>query len=323
MRPAVILVLLLGAACREEPVPPSPPEIAIAEEPPEDEWDVDPRGGRLVLGRPDGPVVALRVRDGGLLQVKDGDAWKDATLDGASAHLANARDLHAREMRRLGRPEREEPHGKGLGWGSPLFLSIEAEPAVPWQHVQWLLTLAAEEWFLKLHLSDGTREMLAFVPTNTAIEWIPERLPPFVVLEFDVIPRAGVSADWNGRKVLRPTKVAYRASAVRRGAQGRVGEIVARLETPDPGDTVPWIARARAAAAEIPRVRVLGRIRAARTVPFATVFDVMETVVSAGFADVNLLEECSVPSKELRSLPRLPYWPRSYDPPLSPPPEDD
>lgn len=311
MRHAALLVAFLATACREEPLPPSPPEIAMAEEPPDDDGDFDPRGGRLARGKPDGPVVALRLRDGGLLQTRVGDGWKDATLDDVSRILAATRDRNPKEI------SKDDFTG-----GSGVFVSIEAEPKVPWQHVLWLLCLAAEENYTKLHLTDGRREMLAFVPSNAAIEWIPERLPPYVVLQIDVIPRAGVTAPWDGTTVLRPTKVACRASAVRYGARGRMGDVVAGLETRD--DAGPWLARARAAANEIPRVRIVGQIRAANTVPFATVFDVMETFVDSGSPEVNLFDELlSIPSKAVRSMPRLPYPKRTLNPPVAPPPEDD
>lgn len=299
MRHGAILVSLLAAGCREEPVPPSPPEIAIAESPPQDDGDFDPRGGRLAHGKPDAPFVAFRLRDGGLLRMRVGDEWRDATLDDASRLLAAERDRTSR------------------------VLSVEAEPAVPWQHVQWLLTLAAEEYYSKVHLSDGTRDILALVPLESYVEWSPEKLPTYVVLRIDAIPRASVSADWNGTDVLRPTRIACRGSAVRHFRLRPFREVVGGLETLSLGDAVPWIARARTAAAEIPRVRIVGRIRAAHTVPFATVLDVMETCVRAGLPDVNLLDDLSIPSNAVRSMPRLPYPARGYDPPVRLPPEDD
>src|SRR5512134_663252 len=112
-----LLAFLALAACRKDDAKVGSPEIAIAEEPPADDFDFDPRGGRLALGEPDTLVVSLRLRDGGLLQTRVGEGWNDATLDDVSEHLIAARDGHAQEMCRIGKPERDEPDGYGI-WGS-------------------------------------------------------------------------------------------------------------------------------------------------------------------------------------------------------------
>lgn len=319
-RRMAILAFLAVAACRKEDEGGGLPEVAIAEEPPADDFGFgpDPRGGRLVAGDPDAPVVCIRLGDGGLLQTREGGGWKDATLNDVSEHLAAARDGHAREMRRIGKPEWDEPDGYGVR-GSSLFLSIEADPAVPWQHVQWLLTLAAEQHYYKLQLSDGARRMLAFVPLDAAIEWIPDELPPFVVLQVDIIPRAGVLADWNGAEALRPTRVAYRTSATRFTHRGPQGEVAAGIETRNLGDAGSWIAQARKVALGIPRAKFACQIRAGHTVPFARVFDAMETFLTAGVPDVDLLSHFSIPTRAARAMSRLPYPTRIYDTPLAPP----
>ncbi len=310
----VLVALLAFAACTKEGARPQPPEVAIEEEPPEDDgdsWGGDYlRRGWLARGEPDAPALHFRLRDGGRLQMKVGEAWRDATLDDCSSFLSTARDRHALEMRAIGKPEFEEPDPYGKGTG--LFLSIEADPTVPWQHVQWLLTLAAETKYYKLQLSDGARKMLAFIPLDAAIEWIPEQLPPYVVLQIDVIARAGVRADWDGAEVLRPTTVAYRASATRYRAFKPEGEVVARLETGNVREAGPWIGRAREAAKATTGAKVAGLLGAGNTVPFARVFDVMETFVSVGFPDLNLLGRC-VPPRAVRVASRLPYPARNYD----------
>jgi len=303
--PAYLVVLLAFAACGKRQS--GPPEIAITDEPPADEISDCVRPGRLVRGEPDAPVLRLRLRDGGLLQLEADGEWKDTTLDAGSEALAAARDRNKIEYPEDGIP------------GSALFASVEAEPAVPWQHVQWLLTIAAEMKYYKLRLSDGARHVLAFVPPNAAIEWVRDSLPPYVVLQIDVIPRAGVNVPWNETEVLRPTRFAYRASAVCYRSRGPAGEAVERLETGSLRDAGPWIARARKAAEAIPRAQVRGRIRAGYTVPFAAVFDAMETCVSEGLPEVDLLMDISIPPRAVRSMPRLPYPRRNYNPPIEPP----
>jgi hypothetical protein len=88
-RPVILVALLALAACGRKEA--GPPEVAITEEPPDDDGGHYVRTGRLAHGEPDAPAVSFRLRDGGLLQMKIGEEWRDATLNGASDLLATAR----------------------------------------------------------------------------------------------------------------------------------------------------------------------------------------------------------------------------------------
>ncbi len=109
--------------------------------------------GRIARGERDAPAVSVRLREGGVLQAKVGEEWKETKLKDLSALLKTSAEDYDREMQKTGKSGYDAVGTMKL---SRLFVSIDAEPTVPWQHIQWLMTIAAEQKNPKFELSDGT-----------------------------------------------------------------------------------------------------------------------------------------------------------------------
>ena len=246
--------------------------------------------GRLSKEKRDHDAVFLRVGEAGHLQVKDGEAWRDANLDEVSTTLYGAKRLHhAFEQKKGGTGY--EVVGGGVQ-ASKLFVSIEATPDTPWQHLQWLTTIAAEQQHYKLELSDGKRRVLAFLPTDMGIQPALDQHPTEILARVHLVARGEEEAKWGEAKVKRPARVAYKLGDREADDLAAVGE---------------WIATAKKAAAGTEGgVQVVGEIRAGHRVPFGKVFDVMETYLDKGVPAMNFYGT-QVPTAELRELKRLPY----------------
>jgi hypothetical protein len=266
---------------------------ALAEDDPvEDPTPALPHG-KLSRDKRDGPAVFVRLKEGGRLQLKDGEEWKDATLEKLGAFLDRAKRAHHAAMEKKAGSGYEIMPGGAKA--SKLFISIEADPETPWRHLLWLMTIAAEQKYYKLELSDGKRRMLVFLPIDGGIR---RRLdpPPEIKVAVHVISRSEKEAKWGDQTVMRPTKILYRTG----------NRETASL------DAVPrWITEAkRAADAEKNAVRT-GEIRAGLKVPFAKILDVMECFVDHDWPAVSFFAT-PAPGPALRKKERLPFPLKNY-----------
>ena len=253
-----------------------------------------PSGGLSRAAR-DQPAVLVRLRGGGHVQVKQRSAWRDATLDSLGAFLRMQKDAFEFRARRQGGSGVDELANGGTA--SKLFVSTEAAPETPWQHVQWLMTIAAEQRYYKLEVSDGKRRMLVFLPTDRGIFPKPREGPREVKLAVDVAARGWEEAAWAGETVRRPAGVVY-----------RFGD----EESADLAALGAYLREGRAAAAKDEEdVVVRGEIKADYRMPWARVLDVMETFLEQGQESVSF-HGTPVPPSPLREAERLPYPIRSY-----------
>lgn len=260
-----------------------------------------PEGG-LSRAERDAPAVSVRVREAGVLQVKVGDEWKDATLKEYSALLKSSAEEYDRDMRKGGKSGYETP-----AKASKLFVSIDAEPTVPWQHIQWLMEIAAEQKFYKLEMSDGTRRLLAFLPTDKGIEPAPKEPPLCLLVPVHIFSRAEKPEKWGDVMVTRPTDARYKIGNEETAALPNVADFVKK----------GW-----AAIKDTPGASVGGEIKAGYKVPFARIFDVMEVFEASGCTRVCFYRQVSmtsvgtaVPSTAVREAARLPYPVKNYDTP--------
>ena len=76
---------------------------------------------------------------------------KNVNLDELGTILSNARDRYELKMRQLGRSGLEDVGG-GLK-ASKLYVLLRADRDTPWQHVQWLMTIMAEQKLYKLQFA--------------------------------------------------------------------------------------------------------------------------------------------------------------------------
>ncbi|MEM8882999.1 MAG: biopolymer transporter ExbD [Planctomycetota bacterium] len=78
--------------------------------------------------------------------------WKSkvVSLRELEGILENQKQVFARVMQREGKPAWEEFPG---GRATRLYVLLRADKDTPWQHVQWLMTIMAEQKFYKLQFA--------------------------------------------------------------------------------------------------------------------------------------------------------------------------
>jgi biopolymer transport protein ExbD len=76
---------------------------------------------------------------------------KNVNLDELGTILSTARDRYELKMRQIGRSGLEEIPGGGKA--SKLYVLLRADRDTPWQHVQWLMTVMAEQKLYKLQFA--------------------------------------------------------------------------------------------------------------------------------------------------------------------------
>lgn len=248
--------------------------------------------GRLERGKPDAPAVSIRLQDGGLLQAKVGEEWKDATLDDCAALLKKSAEEYDAEMRKSGKSGYEDV---AKAKASRLFVSIEADPTAPWKLIQWILTVAAEQKFYKFELADGKRRLLAFLPNGVAAGPPVKEPPPEIKVGVHVVVRSEKPGKWAGLTVLRPVEVRYKYELMESSLPAAMGE---------------FMKKAKEAAKDTPNARVRSQVRAGNKVPLENVLDLMDLFVDNGIPDVSFF---AGRMPEARGAVVLPYPEKNYD----------
>lgn len=277
-----LAIVAAVAVAQEEPEVPIE-EVVEGEPPPAPEE-------RISRGERDGPAVFVRLREGGILEWKGGDAWKEITLDDLATILGNARDRDELRQRQTGVSVFERVPDPPMR----LFLSIEADAGVPWQHLQWVMTIAAEQKYRKLEMCEGKRRLLAHTTADSSAG----REPAQVEAEVHLVARAEEPAKWGDTVALRPTVVRWRWGDT---------------ETSDFADVAAHLKEAKKAVDERkdPGIDFRGVIKAGNKVPYAKVFDVMEAFVAAEIPGTGFYGT-AIPTKAVRSAKRLPYPAKNY-----------
>jgi biopolymer transport protein ExbD len=280
----VLTVLAILAAIAVPQDEPEIPEVVFEDGPPPVPEE------RIFRGERDGPAVFVRLREGGILEWKRDDASKEITLDELGTILETARDRDELKQRQTGKSVFEEPPDPPMR----LFLSIEADPGVPWQHIQWIMTVAAEQKYRKLEMREGKRKLLANISGDSSAG----REPAQVEAEVHLVARAEEPARWGEAEVLRPTVVRWRWGDT---------------ETADFADVAAHLNQAKKAVEEKkdPSIVFLGVIKAGNKVPYAKVFDVMDAFVAAGIEKTGFYGT-AIPTKAVRSAKRLKYPSKNY-----------
>lgn len=278
------LLLVAPVLAQDEPEePPKPPEAKIE----------DLVGGGLTPKRRDGPAVKVRLHSGGQLQFRGSDGWTNATLASLGAFLGRARDEHDAKARKAGKSGYEKLPGKAKV--SSLFLSIDADPGTPWQHLQWLMTIAAEQKYWKLELKCEKRRMLACLPVVKPGKGAPAE----VMVPIHVVARMEKATRWGGGMVMRPTAFKYR------DGNREVGTLAGLAR---------WVQNGKKTAAEAEKPAVaVGEIQAGNKVPYSEILDVMEVFVKEDVPRVRF--HTQVPMDDMRKLDHLPYPVKNYETP--------
>lgn len=251
--------------------------------------------GRIARAERDAPALFVRAREGGILQIKVREEWKNATLEEVSKLLRSFAEEQDVEMRKSGKSAYETLPG-GVK-ASRLFLSLDVEPTVPWQNVQWLMTVAAEQKYYKIEMSDGQRRFLTFLPTDKGVVAAPAEPPLVLKLAAHAVARKEQLAKWGQVQVTRPTEVRY---------------MIGDQETADLQSVADFVRKGWRSVKDTPNARICGEIRAGHKVPFANVMDLMGTFETAGLTNVDFYGT-AIPPAKLRGASTLPYPLKNYD----------
>lgn len=254
--------------------------------------------GHFARGERDAPAVFVRLKDAGVLQAKVRDAWQDTTLARLAEILEEARDADRMERVKAGKSHPGEVRK------TDVFVSIEAEPTTPWQHVQWIATVAAEEKLTNLELRVGERSLLVVLPLDRAICGGPR--PPLVLkAAIWVFARKGQPSKWGDAEVVRPTEVRFR---------------IAGAETTDLGAVKDYLRGMKKKAEDTLPAHFYGELRVGHAVPLGKALDVMEAFVDTGIPSLDTGETFdSIPWASLREAKRLPYPKEPRRDPTGPP----
>lgn len=248
--------------------------------------------GHIAKGEPDLPALGVRIREGGVLEVKVGDEWKETTLDDLAARLKAFAEEQDRELRKVGKSAFEQlPGGKSA---PALFVSIETEPTVPWQHIEWVMDVAVAQKYRKLQIRDGTRRLLVSFPVDRGLNVVGDPLE--IRLSVHVICRSEVAGDWGDLKVLRPTEVRY-----------KIGD----EETGATQDVRAYVKKGLAAAQRTPNAAVSGEVKAGHKVPAGGVLEIIDTYEKSGLPEMHFYGVRSAP-EEVSKAARLPYPLKNY-----------
>lgn len=261
------------------------PEVAPAK--------LDTPAGVVLRAERDAPTVFVRVREGGVLQMKSGEEWKDVALEDVARRLKEFADEQDREMRKAGKSAfGRAPGGTKV---SCLFLSIDAEPTVPWQHVQWLMTTAAEQKYYKLEIGDGKKRFLVTLPIDPGLP--PGAEPPLAIkIPVHALAVRETPQKWGDTQVNRPTEIRFK---------------IGNDETVEIAPVSEFVKKAWTAVKDTPGASIAGEIKAGHKVPTARILDLMEVFVTSGFARVDFYGT-EVPTAALRTAQRLPFPLQNY-----------
>jgi hypothetical protein len=277
------------------------PLWAQGEEPKDDEVIEEGEGfvytpaGRIARGERDAPTAFVRLREGGALEVKTGEEWKGTTLDGLGRSLKEFVGTQDRELQKAGKSAYETVAGGAKA--SRLFVSLDVEPTVPWQHVQWLMMAAAEQKYWKLELTDGTRRMLVFLPADPGVNALPKEPPLEIKISVHAVARHEKEGKWGDVAVRRPADVRYK---------------LGNEESADITEVKDYIRKAHRAVKDTPGAKISGEIKAGHKVPFAKVLDLIEAFEATGLEAMSFYRSAP-PAPEVRDAPRLPYPRKNYD----------
>jgi hypothetical protein len=250
--------------------------------------------GRIARGERDAPTAFVRLREGGTLEVKPGEEWKGTTLNELAKVLKEFAETRDRELRKDGKSAYETVAGGARV--SRLFVSLDVEPTVPWQHVQWLMMAAAEQKYWKLELTDGTRKMLVFLPADRGVNALPKEPPHEIRIPVHAVARREKEGKWGDVPVLRPVEVRYK---------------IGSEEIADLTEVKHYIRMAHKAVKDTPGAEISGEVKAGNKVPFSKMLDLLDAFEAAGLEAMSFHGNAP-PAPEIRDAPRLPYPLKNY-----------
>jgi len=259
---------------------------------------------RIARGQPKGTTVFVRIREGGLVQVKAAGEWRDVTLNDLATFLVRFADEQDEKMRKDGKSAYEK-----LG-DVPrvprIFVSIDAEPTVPWICVSLVMGVALENKYYKQAISDGTRTFLVFHVIRHWVSGDGDPLRNRINVIVHAVGRNEKPGNWGEKEVLRPTEVRYKFSSE---------PVDVRYKTDDEMEGIApvadYVTKAKGIAETEENTVVVGQIKAGHKVPFSRILDVVEAFEKARLWRLEFYGS-AIPSVEMRGQKTLPYPPKNY-----------
>lgn len=253
------------------------------------------------------------------------------TLKELSASLAYANDKYDLKMRSKGKRGTESLLGGGKV--SRLYVLLRANKETPWQHVQWLLAILAEQGIYKVQFAVTRVADRAYTKQEAVrlgVEWVDRaqepqpkaklhaflpvdrRPPPALEMRarIHILARQEIAAKWgpDGVAVSKPTVFKYRLG-------DRTVDSVEHVHK--------WIGGARKAAQGAPGTKLIGEIKAGYKVPFKYVVAVLNQFHAWGVERVDFWGTAvpgekahswttAIPGENVRERPYLTYPIKNY-----------
>ena len=250
-------------------------------------------------------------------------AGKLATLDELVTHVMERKERYDKKTK--GRGYETLPGGATV---SKLYALLRVHKDVPWQQVQWILMLLAEQRIYKIQFAvkrvadrSYTKEeaaalgakwvdlaprgkprleakLKAFLPTHKGMLGLWKQ-PPQIKVSLHVLARQEIRAKWgpDSLPISKPTVFRFKFTDRESG----------RL-----ADATKWIRDAKRATRGLkPPVPVIGEIKAGYKVPFKHIVALLNQFRETGIEQVDFWG-APVPGKELLKRPYLPYPIKNY-----------
>ena len=252
-----------------------------------------PREGAATVGTLDAPRQVVQLTRDGTVQVPEWEPFRSGMRAVTLEELAEQLQLVQRRF-----AVEQEARGAGADerGASRLNVALRVDGDAPWRHVQWLLTVCAEQhfariWFAAREEPGGDEYLLdARLPVDPGVA--PADRPEVVKVQVRILPRKHISTP-HGNVVIQ---VAYRVGA---------------NETEDPGVVGRWAGDA-IRSVEGRDLQVVGEIKAEARIPFRYVAGILAVLRDRGIERVDFYGT-ALPTDEERRAATLPYpkggWP--------------
>jgi len=219
------------------------------------------------------------------------------SLDELAVHLIRMKQAYDLRQKAKGASGVEEL-GQGVT-ASRLFAVIRADRRAPWRHVEWIMTICAEQKYYKTRLAvkgaKAEATLDAFLPTDRGIRPTPQE-PPNEIHVVAVLKGAKEKeVEWGPEgspvRVRMPT-----------GIQVRFGDReVSKLATLE-----RWVKNGRKAAEGTPNTILVGEIQSSSKISVQQVVTPLDWYRAQKYAHVHIWS-VPIPTQEIRLMKSLPY----------------
>ncbi|MHC4222688.1 MAG: hypothetical protein ACYSUN_01745 [Planctomycetota bacterium] len=228
------------------------------------------------------------------------------SLDGLAVHLIQAKQIYDLRQKAKGASGIED-----LGQGnlaSRLYVVIWADKRAPWRHVEWILTICAEQKYYKTQLAvkgpKATTTLDAFLPIDRGIRPIPREPPNEIHVVALLRGAKEKEVEWGPKEA----RVRVRVPT---GLRVRIGD----REVADLAPLEKFIKSGRKAAEGTPNTILVGQIQASSKTSVQQVVTPLDWYRAQKYPHVHIWS-APIPTLEIRLMKALPY-PAKDETPIS------